>query len=365
MHIQWDLHDLRLSCASNSSTNMQHIGLQVTSGFEEEGLRGGQAMFFLCTTLAILFLSSQYHGCVKIYDLRPCYLQLQVHMYIARSVEVEHVHDPLFCVWRATLIYNVLYFMVLSRIFMSGWLKNPAWDVLKNLLDYQPGCSTACCSSNLWCYCTPVLGTTMQTILEYNNAQLHSPFQTVPILYVYNYAVHWTKHVQCSPMKSRILGTSLVAMVFVGRFSWILAPSKRIFMSYLPMKQSNPCKNRNHTISRTEGASRTHKISSHACTSRLVSQATCTCQEYILPQGIMNIRKFIDETCTTTISTLKPACMCTSRRLNCTCMYTTMSHIKQCMYVYSYAVLESTCTYAAVQYMGKTFNTQECNLAKY
>ena len=40
----------------------------------------------------------------------------------------------------------------------------------------------------------------------------------------------------------------------VGRFSWTLARSKGIFTGCLPMKQSNPWKNRNPTISLTEGA---------------------------------------------------------------------------------------------------------------
>ena len=33
----------------------------------------------------------------------------------------------------------------------------------------------------------------------------------------------------------QIIGVSLVAMVFVGRFSWTLAQSKGIFMDYVPM----------------------------------------------------------------------------------------------------------------------------------
>ena len=100
--------------------------------------------------------------------------------------------------------------------------------------------------------------------------------------------------VQCSPMKLRILGISLVAMVFVGRFSWTLARSKGIFTGYLPMKQSNLWKNRNPTISRTEGAC---KVRIHES----LWQNVCVTPWETCMQGYGGdkiFRNFIDETCT-------------------------------------------------------------------
>ena len=113
-------------------------------------------------------------------------------------------------------------------------------------------------------------------------------------------------HVQCSPMKLRILGISLVAMVFVGRFSWTLASSKGIFTGYQPMKQSNSWKNRNSTISRTEGACKVHIHES-------LWQNVCVTPWKICMQGYGGdkiFRNFIDETCMFILASLSSLRMC-------------------------------------------------------
>ena len=96
-------------------------------------------------------------------------------------------------------------------------------------------------------------------------------------------------------MKLRILGISRVAMVFIGRFSWTLARSKGIFMGYLPMKQSNPWKNRNPTISRTEGACKVH-IHESLWQNVCVTPWETSMQGY---GGDKIFRNFIDETLVT------------------------------------------------------------------